>query len=137
MAQMIDRLSQLASAAGAVAEVTRSTTVSRFTPAPGAHLYLHVARAELIFSRHDSDEIVITAIVQPPLSWQIAAEQDETGVYYVALRKPVIGAIGSGRFEALVPRATPVILKLDEVRFIQEGISTTLDLPGAAPIVVR
>ncbi len=136
MARYVERLNQLASAAGVVADLTRATLVNRFTVTPGAHLYLHTAHADLRITRHDSAEIVITAHIQPPFAWQIVGEQDESGAYYVALRKPLLGVVGSGRFEVLAPYSTPIILRLERVRVTQDDLTGTLDLPAPVRNVI-
>lgn len=130
MARYLDRLAQLASAANTVAEFTRSTLVHRFPVGQGFHLYLHTGGSEVRFSRHDGREIIITAHLQPPFAWRIASEQDDAGVYYVALRKALVGAVATGRFEVAAPHDVHTILKLEGVRLTLESVTDTLDLPG-------
>lgn len=130
MARYLDRLGQIAAAANTVAEYTRSTLVNRFPAAVGLHLYLHTADADVRFFRHDAHEIIITAHLQPPFAWRIASEQDDAGVYYVALRKAVVGAVASGRFEVVAPHDVHTILKLEGVRLTLDSVTDTLDLPG-------
>jgi hypothetical protein len=126
----LDRLSQIASAANTVADLTRSTLVYRYPAAPEKYLYLHTSQSEARVIRHDLREIVITAHLQPPFAWRIASEQDEAGVYYVALRKMVVGVVASGRFDIAVPHDTHIILKLENVRLTLEAVSDNIDLPG-------
>lgn len=130
MARYLDRLNQIAAAAGTVAELTRSTMVYRFTVDSGAHLYLHTETSDVRVVRHDHPEIAITALLQPPFAWRIASEQDDAGVYFVALRKPLVGVVAIGKFEISAPRDSHLILKLEGVRLTLDSVSDTLDLPA-------
>lgn len=130
MARYLDRLNQLAAAAGTVAELTRSTQIYRYAVGGASHLYLHTGASELMINRHNAPEIVISTLLQPPFAWRIASEQDDVGVYFVALRKALVGAVAIGKFEVSVPYTTHIILRLEEVRLTMASVSDTLDLPG-------
>jgi hypothetical protein len=131
MTRYLDKLNQLASAAGVVAELARATVVSRFTVRAGHALYIHTAHADLHIRRSAGDEVTITAVVQPPFAWQIASDQDDAGVYYAALRQPIIGAVGTARIAAVVPPHLPIVLRLEAVRLTQDDLTGMFDLPGA------
>lgn len=130
MARYLDRLGQLATAASAVADITRVTETRRFPVPVKTHLYIHTAHSEVRVSRHSLSEIVITAHLQPPFAWKIGAEQDEIGVYFVALRKAVVGVIAVGKFEIALPYDAHLVLKLEDVRLVLDQVSDTLDFPG-------
>jgi hypothetical protein len=131
MTQYLDKLSQLASAAGVVADLARATLVNRFPIRAGQGVYIHTAHADLHIRRAAGDEVTITAVVQPPFAWQIASDHDDTGVVYAALRQPLIGVVGSARIEAVVPPGIPIVLRLESVRLTQDDLTGMFDLPGA------
>ncbi|MBK8020513.1 MAG: hypothetical protein IPK19_03555 [Chloroflexi bacterium] len=131
MAKTLDRLNQIASAATTLADLTRSKQVYRFTAAPGTYLYVHAAQSEVRIARHDSVEIVITANLQPPVSWRVAADQDDAAVYFVGIPKVLLGFAAAGAFEIAAPRHTHIILRLENVRLTMDSVTDTLDLPGA------
>lgn len=130
MNKTLDRLSQIASAAHAVADLTRATLVYRFPVSADVFLYLHAVQSEVRVTRHDLREIAITSHLQPPFAWRIAAEQDGAAVYFVAIRKALLGFAASARFDVAVPRDCHLILKLEGVRLTLESVSDTVDLPG-------
>lgn len=131
MNRTLDRLAQIASAAHAVADLTRSTQSYRYTVSAGTYLYLHVAQSEVRVTRHDLHEIAISALLQPPFAWRVAAEQDNAAVYFVAIRKTLLGIAASARFDITVPRHCHLILKLEDVRLTLESVSDTVDLPAS------
>lgn len=127
--QHLNTLTQLVNAASTVAEFARSAQTYSFNVAAGATCYVHADGGEVRIARHDLTQIIISATLQAPFAWRIAAEQDEAGVYFVALRRPVVGAMAGASFVVTVPRDAHLSLKLEHTRLAIENVSGVIDLP--------
>ncbi len=80
----------------------------------------------------------ITAKVALPLGigWQLAAEQDDAGVYIVAMRKPLIGSLGRARFDIALPPGLHITLKLRRCQLRLDDLDMTLELPPS-PVIAE
>ena len=70
----------------------------------------------------------ITAQLQAPFGWRVAAEQDEAGVYFVVLRRAVIGALAAAIFYVTVPLDSYLMLKLDHASLTLEDVAGEIEL---------
>ncbi len=127
--QRLNSLTQVMSAASTVADIARKSVQYHFTVADPMTLYVHIAGGALHLQRTESNIIEISATLQAPFAWRIAAEQDDAGVYFVALRRAVIGGIASAAFTLRVPQNIHVILRLEQVDFTLSSISGMLEIP--------
>jgi hypothetical protein len=126
--QHLNTLSQLVSAASSVAEFARSTQNYSFLARPGSTCYVHVAGGEIRIARQPASLVEITAKLQAPFGWRIAAQQDEAGVYFVALRRAIIGTLADASFLVTVPQDAHLTLKLDHTRLSIENVEGTFEL---------
>jgi len=128
--QHLNTLTQLVNAASSVVELARSSQTYVFgVSASAATCYVHVAGGEVRIARHDAPQIEIAAQLQAPFAWRVAAEQDEAGVYLVALRRPVVGAMGGASFLVTVPDYAYVALRLEHSRLCLEDVDGLIELP--------
>ncbi|MBE2183078.1 MAG: hypothetical protein IAE89_06605 [Anaerolineae bacterium] len=127
--QRLNSLTQVMSAASTVADIARKSVQYRFMAADSMTLYVHIAGGALHLHRTESNVIEISAALQAPFAWRIAAEQDDAGVYFVALRRAVIGGIASAAFTLSVPQSVHVILRLEQADFTLGNISGMLEIP--------
>ncbi len=127
--QHLNTLTQLVNAASTVAELARTSQTYSFNVGAGATCYVHADGGEVRISRHDAAQVVISAVLQAPFAWRVAAEQDEAGVYFVALRRPVVGAMAGASFTVTVPRDAHLTLKLERTRLAIENVSGVIELP--------
>ncbi len=127
--QHLNTLSQIVNAASTVAELARSAQTYSYGVGTSATCYLHLKGGEVRINRNDQPLIEITSQLQAPFGWRIAAEQDEAGVYFVALRRPVVGAMASAVFFVTVPLDAYLVLKLDHTRLSLDNLSGVIELP--------
>lgn len=127
--QHLNTLSQLVNAASTVVELTRSSQTYTFNVGSRVTCYLHVAGGEVRVTRRDAPVIDVTAQLQAPFAWRIAAEQDEAGVYFVALRRPIVGAMAGASFAVAVPTDAHLTLQLERTRLTLEAVDGVIDLP--------
>ncbi len=127
--QRLNSLTQVVSAASSVADIARKAVQYRFMVTPAMTLYVHIAGGSADIQRIDGNIVEISATLQAPFAWRIAAEQDDAGVYFVALRRAVMGGIASASFMLYVPQDIHVILRFEEADFTLSNISGTIELP--------
>lgn len=127
--QHLNTLTQLVNAASTVAELTRSAQTYIYGVLAGATCYVHADGGEVRIARHDLPQIVISATLQAPFAWRVAAEQDEVGVYFVALRRPVVGGLAGANFVVTVPRDAHLTLRLEHARLAIDNVSGVIELP--------
>jgi hypothetical protein len=126
--QHLNTLSQLVSVASSVVEMARSSQNYSFAVGSATTCYVHVAGGEVRIARHALPTIEIASQVQAPFGWRIAAEQDAAGVYFVALRRAVLGAVADAHFLVTVPQDAHLVLKLERARLALENVDGLLEL---------
>lgn len=127
--QHLNTLSQLVNAASAVAEFARSAQTYSFNVGASVTCYLHVKGGEVRIARRPQALVEITSQLQAPFGWRVAAEQDEAGVYFVALRRPVVGAVADAIFHVTVPLDTHLVLRLEHTRLSLDDMNGVIELP--------
>lgn len=128
----MEKLNSVLKTATALADIARRTQTYRF-PAPTALMfYMHADAGDVRIKRHDSREIVVTAMLQAPFGWRVAAEQDEAGVYFVALRRKLAASVADAAFFVTVPDDAHTILRLDGANLTLENLHVTLSIPPGA-----
>ena len=126
--QHLNTLSQIVSAASSVMELARSSQTYSFGVMSSVTCYVHVAGGEVRIARHTAPLVEIAAQLQAPFGWRIAAEQDAAGVYFVALRRALIGAMAGAVFTVTVPQDAHLVLKLEHARLSLENVDGVLEL---------
>lgn len=135
----LNTLNELASAVSTVAEIARHTQTYRFNVSGAITLYMDAEGAEIrVLRQPDAGNglIEVNATLQAPFAWRIATDQDEAGVYVVARRRPVVGAVASGVFALNVPRDAYCVLKLKDCRLSLEGVTGMIELPPDGKIAL-
>ncbi|GEM_PF-357958 len=130
--QHFKTLIKVVNTASSLAELTRSSQTYRFNVAPAITVYLHAAQADIFVMRHNLPVVEITAKLQAPFGWRIAAEQDDAGVYFVARRRLVVGSIAGAVFLVTVPHDAYLTLKLEDCRLSLEHVSGDFQLAPTA-----
>ncbi len=136
MQQHLNTLNELASAVSTVAEMARQSQTYRFNVSGAITLYIDVESAEVRVLRRREPQIDVTANLQVPFAWRIATDQDEAGVYVVARRRPVVGAVAAAAFQVNVPPETYIVLKLKDCRLSLDALTGMVELPGDGTIKV-
>src|SRR5579871_2650184 len=121
--QRLNTLSQIMSAASTVADIARSAQTYNFHVGSGVTCYVHVADAEVTIARHAEPQVEIQSKLQAPFGWRVAAEQDEAGVYFVALRRAIVGSVASASFVVTVPQDAHLVLKLERARLSLDNVT--------------
>ncbi|MEP7294171.1 MAG: hypothetical protein ABI835_20455 [Chloroflexota bacterium] len=126
--QHLNTLSQLVNAASSVMELARSSQTYSFGVSSGATCYVHVSGGEVRVARHNTPLVEIVSQLQAPFGWRIAAQQDAAGVYFVALRRAIIGGMANATFLVTVPQDAHLVLKLEHARLSLENVDGVLEL---------
>jgi hypothetical protein len=118
--------------AASLRDVAQTTRRYQFAVVPPVTFYADVEHATLRIARWQKAEIQVQATLQAGFGWQIATEQDNAGVYWVAKRRAVVGSIGQAQFSAYVPVDTYLVLKLVQCHVEFQDLTQTLHIPPAA-----
>lgn len=100
----------------ATAETAAATTTKEFRQVFSVTfpvtVYVRASHCEVTIYRHPGDLVELIAALRASFGWEFVAEQDELGVYIVARRKPVVGALSYARFDLTVPPEANLVLHL-------------------------
>src|SRR5215831_12648948 len=100
----------------ATAETAAATTTKEFrqlfTVAMPVTVYVRASHCEVTIYRHPGNSVELLATLRASFGWEFVAEQDEVGVYIVARRKPVVGALSYARFDLTIPPEANLVLHL-------------------------
>ena len=136
--QHLNTLTEVVNAVSTVAELARASQTYRFGIAGAVTFFMHTGHADVRLIRHANPVIEVTAQLQAPFAWRVATDQDDAGVYFVAVRRPVVGAMAGASFAVTVPLNTHLVLKLDDCRLSLEGLSGTVEIPvSTSEITIR
>jgi hypothetical protein len=133
--QHLNTLSQVVGAASTVMEWARSSQTYSFHVKSGASCYVHIGGGEVRIARENIGQIEIAAKFQAPFGWRVAAEQDDAGVYFVALRRAIVGGIAHANFLIRIPHDAYLTLKLEHTRLALEDVSGVFELPPQTAIL--
>lgn len=128
----MQKLNKLHDALDLLVSIRDLTIVSRNyqweIQAPGS-FYLEAEFAEVDLSQSEDNHLYVSVRLRASMSWKLATERDDAGVYVVLKRKPIIGNIGRARFHARVPRGMHISLQLENSRLCLNDLVGALDLP--------
>lgn len=131
MNQKLNALTQAMSVASAVGGMARKAVEYQFIGQPHTTVYAHIAHASVTIERSAGGNVLIAGTLQPPVAWRTTAEQDEAGIYFVAMRRSSLGKnLVSASFMLRVPEHMHLILRLDTAHLTVNNISGTFDLPA-------
>lgn len=91
--------------------------------------FLNAEHADIHLKPHDEARAVATIELRGAFAWQVATDQDEAGVYIIVRRKAIVGSIGRGRFDVLLPRGIHISLKLENCRLCMDDLNGDIELP--------
>jgi hypothetical protein len=81
--------------------------------------------------RDDTLKVILEADMYRAFGLELAAEQDEAGVYIVAKRKPVVGQLSRADFTLTVPAASHLVCHLTPGDVVLEDINGLVEFPQA------
>ncbi len=89
--------------------------------------YLEAENADIRFSCHEFSRIQATVELQAGFGWRLATDQDDAGVYMVARRKPLVGALARARITVTLPAEVHLRLKLERCRLSLLDLNAQLE----------
>ena len=125
----LDNLWKALKLVGAARDLVFETRRFSWETAARTTLYLEAEHADIRLASHDQREILASIELQAGFGWQLATDQDLAGVYIVARRKPLIGALGRGKFDIIAPADLHISLKLLDCQLCLDEFSASLDFP--------
>ncbi|MCY3864061.1 MAG: hypothetical protein OXG68_01340 [Chloroflexi bacterium] len=133
--RMLDNFWRALRIVGAAREMAIETRRFNWKVAAGTTFFLQAEYADIHLVSHDRPEVLAKVELQAGFGWQLAADQDEAGVYMIARRKAIIGSLGRAKFDIKLPVQTHISLKLENCQVCLADLNTALDLrPFAEPM---
>ncbi len=102
----------LESALSVGAAATAKSFRQVFTVQPPITVYVRASHAEVTIVRGAPHNVSLEADLHASFGWEFATDQDEAGVYIVARRKPIVGALSWAKFSLTVPLGAHLALNL-------------------------
>lgn len=127
--QHLENLWKLVNVASSVRDIAVERKVYRYPVQPPVTLYLHLEATHITFERWQQPEIEIVTEFQAGFGWRIKADQDEYGVYIVAKRLAIVGALAQAKFTARIPQDTNLVLRLTNCTVTFNNLSGTYEMP--------
>ena len=127
MTAPFDRLRDALRLAGAARDLAIEKRRYSWDATPPNAFYLQAEQAEIRLSPHDESRIDAAIELRGRFAWQLAAEQDEAGVYIIARRKAVVGSLARLRIHALLPPGLHISLKLHDCQLRLDDLHAELD----------
>jgi len=128
--QVVD--SALSAAAGVVPRaLPRSapqTSIHVFNVSPFATVYLRASHCRVTVRRAEGCRVTVEASLARAFGVELTTDQDDTGVYIVARRKPVTGTAAQIEFVLTVPPASHLALNLTPGAIVFEGVNGVVQL---------
>ncbi len=112
-----------------VPRVTSEVYRRVFEVNPPITVYVHANTSRVTVRRKAGHQVQLDANLRASFGWQLVAEQDDAGVYIVAKRKPVVGALSSAEFTITVPPDARLLVELRPGALLLEDVDGTLDIP--------
>ncbi len=94
-----------------------------FNVTPPVTVYLRASHCRVSVYHTTDPKVTLNASLQRSFGVEFATEQDADGVYIVAQRKPVVGAVARVDFTLIVPHETQLALHLTPGAIVFEGIN--------------
>ncbi|MFN8378446.1 MAG: hypothetical protein U0452_07220 [Anaerolineae bacterium] len=134
--QHVGKLTQLAAAAATVSEIALKAQTHRFGAPGPMTLYAHIESADVTVERRVLPYLEVGVQLQAPFVWRVVFDQDEAGVYIVALRRSLVGELGGGSFKLVVRPDTYLHLRLDACKLTLLDLHSTVELPPGGGLVL-
>ena len=113
------------------AAATSKTFVQRFEVTLPTTIYVRASQSQVTVRRQRGTLVELSASLRASFGWELAAEQDEAGVYIVAKRKALMGTLSSANFTLTVPPEANLVFHLTPGSVRIFDIDGKLTIPGA------
>jgi len=122
----------LHAAATTLPERANRTETQVFTVTPPITVYVRGSQCRVTVSRGaDPRKVVVRVNLVRAFGLELAAEQDEAGVYIVARQKPVVGRLSRAEFSIAVPAETHLVFRLTPGDVVLNDLDGMLELPAS------
>jgi hypothetical protein len=117
--------------ADAAANATAKSFNQVFVVSTQTALYVRGSMIDVIVRRvPEPTDVELQANLHASFGWEFKAEQDEQGIYIVALRKPIVGALARATFTLIAPANMNLICKLTPGTLHLDNVDGTLRIAG-------
>lgn len=99
-----------------------------FDVTPPITVFIYASHARVTIRRTPENQVFLNAGLRAAFGWQLVTDQDEAGVYIVAKRKPVVGALSSAEFTLSIPNDTRLLVELTPGALILEELDGKLEI---------
>ncbi len=104
-----------------------------FAVQPPLTVFIYAENSRITVRHEPAPQVILEASLRASFGWQIVAEQDEAGVYIVARRKPVIGALAQASFRVTMPPEAHLQVELSGGMLVLEDLAGRLEIPAFKP----
>lgn len=96
-----------------------------------ATVYVRGSQCRVSVSRGEARQIVVRSNLVRAFGLELAAEQDDAGVYIVARQKRVVGRLSRAEFSLEAPAETHLVFRLTPGDVILHDLNGMLELPAS------
>lgn len=121
----------LDSVGAAADQLGRDSFRQVFTVTPPVTVYVYAAHSRVTIRRRAGNQVELEATMRGAFGMNLAIDQDDAGIYIVAKRKPVAGALAWIDFTLSVPPEARILAHLTPGRLVLNDIDGLIE---AAPI---
>ncbi|HEX3049848.1 MAG TPA: hypothetical protein VHP83_04270 [Aggregatilineaceae bacterium] len=106
------------------------THLQVFNVKPPLTVYIRGSHCRVTIRRDTAPKVILEANMQRAFGLELAAEQDDAGVYIVARRKPIRGQLSYTDFTVTVPGESHLVFNLTPGDIIFEAVDGLIELPA-------
>ncbi len=118
--------------AESAAVATTKTFVQVFEVKLPTTVYVRASMSEVTLRYRPGTRVELSANLRASFGWELAAEQDDAGVYIVAKRKLLVGGLSSANFTLTVPPEANLVFHLTPGAVKIANVDGKLSLAGSA-----
>ncbi|PJF42278.1 MAG: hypothetical protein CUN50_04795 [Candidatus Thermofonsia Clade 1 bacterium] len=122
--------SALSLGAEAAAAATAKQLHQRFKVQPPLTVYVRGSHVSVRVQRAAADSVILDADLHAHFGWEFVTDQDDAGVYIVARRKPLVGALSWATLSLTVPFYAHLALHLTPGSLHLAHLEGKLTLPA-------
>ncbi len=104
--------------------------IQRFEVRLPTTIYVRASQCDITVVRQPGNQVELSANLRASFGWDFIAEHDDAGVYVVAKRKPVVGAISTARLMLTVPPDANLVFHLTPGAVHLADVDGKLSIPG-------
>jgi hypothetical protein len=120
--------------AEAAAAATSKTFTQRFEVKPPLTVFVRGSSVEVNVVYQPGVVVELNASLRASFGWEFATDQDAAGVYIIAKRKLLVGALSSAVFTLTLPPEANLVLHLTPGAFSVRNVDGKLTLPAITKV---